>query len=432
MTARPARNPCGLRTGRRSGRPRPSAAHSCSTSAARGSAPGPNPNGPAAQLARRQRRRHQPHAVPAVAEHRVGRHRRLPERRRGSRALTRQRRQPDPPDERAARAAGHAAAPGGPIKHVFYIVTREPHLRPGPGRRRRAATATPSWRCSASDTTPNVHALGRALPAARPRLRELRGVDRRPLLDERGEGLRLRQQELVPELRRPRPPVRLRRLRGHLAGQRLPLRPGRAPGDLATSTTARRSPGRVPLTDKDRTPAGDAGEVAASSPSRDLGGRNGLLRQRRVDRRRLDHGRTRCSTRSCRPGAPTGRDVALRLLPAALPRAARDGAPSRRSTTSSLTNDHTHARPRPAQANRTPPAMIADNDECLGRIVDAISHSPIWKSSAIFVIEDDSQDGADHVDAHRIPAFVISPVRQAGRGRPHPLRLPRRSSARWS
>ena len=42
-------------------------------------------------------------------------------------------------------------------------------------------------------------------------------------------------------------------------------------------------------------------------------------------------------------------------------------------------------------------------------MVDTISHSSIWSSSAIFVIEDDSQDGADHVDAHRIPAFVISP-----------------------
>jgi hypothetical protein len=59
--------------------------------------------------------------------------------------------------------------------------------------------------------------------------------------------------------------------------------------------------------------------------------------------------------------------------------------------------------------------MIADNDEGLGRIVSTISHSSIWKSSAIFVIEDDSQDGADHVDAHRIPAFVISPFAPAGK-----------------
>jgi hypothetical protein len=62
------------------------------------------------------------------------------------------------------------------------------------------------------------------------------------------------------------------------------------------------------------------------------------------------------------------------------------------------------------QANYpTPASLVADNDLGLGQIVDLISHSSIWSSSAIFVVEDDSQDGADHVDAHRMPAFVISP-----------------------
>ena len=68
-------------------------------------------------------------------------------------------------------------------------------------------------------------------------------------------------------------------------------------------------------------------------------------------------------------------------------------------------NDHT-AGTRPGR--RTPNAMIAENDYALGQIVDLISHSPIWDKSLILVIEDDSQDGADHVDAHRIPAFAIS------------------------
>jgi len=76
-----------------------------------------------------------------------------------------------------------------------------------------------------------------------------------------------------------------------------------------------------------------------------------------------------------------------------------------------LTNDHTQTLSAGA---RTPRAMVADNDEFLGKVVDTISHSPIWKESAIFVIEDDSQDGADHVDAHRIPAFVISPYAKQG------------------
>ena len=49
---------------------------------------------------------------------------------------------------------------------------------------------------------------------------------------------------------------------------------------------------------------------------------------------------------------------------------------------------------------------VADNDLALGRVVDAVSHSPYWDDTAIFVLEDDAQDGADHVDAHRSIAFV--------------------------
>ena len=63
---------------------------------------------------------------------------------------------------------------------------------------------------------------------------------------------------------------------------------------------------------------------------------------------------------------------------------------------------------------RTPTADIADNDWALGQIVEEISHSPIWRSSLILVQEDDSQDGADHVDAHRIPALAISPYTKRG------------------
>jgi len=62
----------------------------------------------------------------------------------------------------------------------------------------------------------------------------------------------------------------------------------------------------------------------------------------------------------------------------------------------------------------TPTAMVADSDLAIGQIVDTISHSPIWESSAIFIVEDDSQDGADHVDAHRIPVAVISPYARRG------------------
>ena len=76
-----------------------------------------------------------------------------------------------------------------------------------------------------------------------------------------------------------------------------------------------------------------------------------------------------------------------------------------------LPNDHTNGV---APGKPTPKALIADNDLGLGQLVQLISHSSIWHDSAIFVIEDDSQDGADHVDAHRMPAFVISPYAKAG------------------
>lgn len=76
-----------------------------------------------------------------------------------------------------------------------------------------------------------------------------------------------------------------------------------------------------------------------------------------------------------------------------------------------LTNDHTRGLEPGA---RTPTAMVADNDRALGQLVDLVSHSPVWRSSAIFVVEDDSQDGADHVDAHRTVAAVISPYATRG------------------
>ncbi len=71
-----------------------------------------------------------------------------------------------------------------------------------------------------------------------------------------------------------------------------------------------------------------------------------------------------------------------------------------------LPNDHTSGL---TKGDYAPLAMIADNDLALGRLVDHISHSPIWPQTAIFVLEDDAQDGPDHVDAHRSPAYVISP-----------------------
>lgn len=76
-----------------------------------------------------------------------------------------------------------------------------------------------------------------------------------------------------------------------------------------------------------------------------------------------------------------------------------------------LTSDHTRGT---QPGFPTPTSMVADSDLAIGQIVDTISHSSIWDSSAIFIVEDDSQDGADHVDAHRIPVAVISPFAKAG------------------
>ena len=70
-----------------------------------------------------------------------------------------------------------------------------------------------------------------------------------------------------------------------------------------------------------------------------------------------------------------------------------------------LPDDHTGGT-RPGKP--TPQASVADNDLAVGRVVDAVSHSPYWDDTAIFVVEDDAQNGADHVDAHRSIALVIS------------------------
>ena len=60
----------------------------------------------------------------------------------------------------------------------------------------------------------------------------------------------------------------------------------------------------------------------------------------------------------------------------------------------------------------TPAAQVADNDLAVGRLVDAISHSPYWPNSAIFIVEDDAQSGEDHVDGHRSTAYIVSPYIQ--------------------
>lgn len=76
-----------------------------------------------------------------------------------------------------------------------------------------------------------------------------------------------------------------------------------------------------------------------------------------------------------------------------------------------LSNDHTAGLHK---GTPTPQFFVADNDYALGRIVEEVSKSPFWKDTAIFVVEDDAQDGPDHVDAHRSVALVISAYNRSG------------------
>lgn len=71
-----------------------------------------------------------------------------------------------------------------------------------------------------------------------------------------------------------------------------------------------------------------------------------------------------------------------------------------------LPNDHTVGV---SPSNPSPETMVTINDEATGMLVDAISHSPIWKSTLIIITEDDPQDGGDHVDYHRAPIAFVSP-----------------------
>jgi YVTN family beta-propeller protein len=77
-----------------------------------------------------------------------------------------------------------------------------------------------------------------------------------------------------------------------------------------------------------------------------------------------------------------------------------------------LPNDHTHGV---SKGSLTPTAFVADNDAALGMVVEAVSRSKFWSTTAIFVVEDDAQNGPDHVDAHRTVALCISPYSRLGK-----------------
>jgi DNA-binding beta-propeller fold protein YncE len=79
-----------------------------------------------------------------------------------------------------------------------------------------------------------------------------------------------------------------------------------------------------------------------------------------------------------------------------------------------LMNDHTGAFAKAIRGVNTPELQVADNDYAVGLVIDKVAHSPYAKSTLIFVVEDDAQDGPDHVDAHRSIALVAGPYVKQG------------------
>ncbi|MEA2353811.1 MAG: hypothetical protein QOJ14_2225, partial [Thermoleophilaceae bacterium] len=74
-------------------------------------------------------------------------------------------------------------------------------------------------------------------------------------------------------------------------------------------------------------------------------------------------------------------------------------------------NNHTAGT---GAGTRTPDALVRDTDQAIGQFVHEVSHSPIWPYTAIFIVQDDAQDGADHVEGHRMTTFLASPYAKHG------------------
>lgn len=77
-----------------------------------------------------------------------------------------------------------------------------------------------------------------------------------------------------------------------------------------------------------------------------------------------------------------------------------------------LREDHTHGTSPGAYTSRS---CVASNDQGVGKVIQALSHSQFWKDTAVFIIEDDAQDGPDHVEAHRTTSLVVSPYTRTGK-----------------
>ena len=351
--------------------PRSPASASSSGSPPRASASGPNDPDPGEEVPttrvgdRRLRRRRQQlrfNYLPEQVFGHVGR-RCASRPTAGSAKLTPRASRADPPDQHAEAAGRHAAR----RRRARSSTSSTSCARTAPTTRSSATTRAATATRSSTAVRQGDHAerarAGAALPAARPRLRELGGLDRRPLLDLRRRGLRLRDQELARELRRPQAPVRLRRLLGHLAVAAASSSTRPQKQGISWFNYGEAVAGTVPLfTDIDRTPEENAQvdrqvrEVRprAAVPGPAAGPAGALLLQRRLLGRRERRSPAR---RSSTPQPPAGRQPAdhrepLRVLQRALRPAARERTPCRPSTTSRCANDHTDGTHRPAAAPR--------------------------------------------------------------------------------
>ena len=171
--------------------------------------------------------------------------------------------------------------------------------------------------------------------------------------------------------------------------------------------------GDVPLTDKDRTPQENA-QVQQKFAKSDLGsGVSGPLEcypnDASIGKDVINQQEAYDS--SPPPGAPMGSESRFDCFKQHLQaQIASNSVPALNYLV--LPSDHTQIL---SPGRRTPKAMVAENDYALGQVVQEISsHASLWAHSLILVVEDDSQDGADHLDAHRIPAFAISPYAKQG------------------
>jgi YVTN family beta-propeller protein len=157
-----------------------------------------------------------------------------------------------------------------------------------------------------------------------------------------------------------------------------------------------------------RLPGNEEMETPAAGYLWDLCRRNGLTYRNYGE----GHQRVPAENRGKWPPPWAERDMdKVRFWIDDLHEAERDGRELPRFTIMELGEDHTRAAM--AGAN-TPAACVASNDVALGKIVAGASRSKFWKEMAIFVIEDDAQNGPDHVDAHRTTGFVISPYCRRG------------------